>query len=544
MLLLLQFLTSLNSLIFPFLNTKVIIVPHYMINEKMVENTYYQVKNFHPQNIVIFSPNHFWKWEKNFESIHRNAKYLCWKNDCIQSKTLANEIIWDGINHIWWDDRLNVCYLSWDKCFIKDHGIWEHIKYIKKYFPKANVYPVFVRNSFKNDKKLIKYLKNKFKNKKTLFIFSVDMSHHNLENWAYLHDRKTIYTLQNSFEKQDYKNLEVDCPECLYIAKNIWINFQFLQRDSASLRFWTKGDNTSIMTFVSNIFPDKENGITIAFFGDSIYDRWIKYFFPSQEKFYFFLREFFQKNNINNNLRFKKHRKLFGLDFAGLNLETPVVDNKNKCQKTSKLVHFCSDAIFLNYLKNIWFNIISFANNHTMDGGISAFQNTLENLKKYNFGYFGYVKHWKYYKNNFVYTWTIRWIKYAWHSYDFTITREKFQSYCNDLKSYKWYLNFVVVHWGYEYQTKHNKIQENIAKKLIDCGANLIIWAHPHVIQDIWYYKNVPIIYSLGNFIFDQFKIKNGNIWAYVLIDISDKGKIRSLKIWKFDIKTSGIKFR
>jgi poly-gamma-glutamate capsule biosynthesis protein CapA/YwtB (metallophosphatase superfamily) len=43
--------------------------------------------------------------------------------------------------------------------------------------------------------------------------------------------------------------------------------------------------------------------------------------------------------------------------------------------------------------------------------------------------------------------------------------------YCDILKEYKknGYINFVSVHWGTEYQSIHNRFQENIAHKLIDC---------------------------------------------------------------------------
>lgn len=62
----------------------------------------------------------------------------------------------------------------------------------------------------------------------------------------------------------------------------------------------------------------------------------------------------------------------------------------------------------------------------------------------------------------------------------------------------------VNIHFGTEYQKKHNKTQENIAHTLVDNGAAIIIGHHPHVVQDSETYKGVPIYYSLGNFIFDQ----------------------------------------
>lgn len=66
--------------------------------------------------------------------------------------------------------------------------------------------------------------------------------------------------------------------------------------------------------------------------------------------------------------------------------------------------------------------------------------------------------------------------------------------------------NFVVVfpHWGNEYQFTPSPAQTEAAHLFIDAGADAIIGAHPHVIQTYENYRGVPIIYSLGNFIFDQ----------------------------------------
>lgn len=66
-------------------------------------------------------------------------------------------------------------------------------------------------------------------------------------------------------------------------------------------------------------------------------------------------------------------------------------------------------------------------------------------------------------------------------------------------------LQIVYIHWGDEYQLTHNKTQAKQARALIDAGVDLIIGHHPHVVQDIEVYKNKLIVYSLGNFIFDQY---------------------------------------
>ena len=65
-------------------------------------------------------------------------------------------------------------------------------------------------------------------------------------------------------------------------------------------------------------------------------------------------------------------------------------------------------------------------------------------------------------------------------------------------------LVIVSPHWGVEYATKPTRAQVDLAHKIIDAGADLIVGTHPHVIQQVEEYNGRWIAYSLGNFIFDQ----------------------------------------
>jgi len=67
----------------------------------------------------------------------------------------------------------------------------------------------------------------------------------------------------------------------------------------------------------------------------------------------------------------------------------------------------------------------------------------------------------------------------------------------------------VFIHWGKEYELTHSKQQAEFARALVAHGADLIIGHHPHVVQDIELYQGVPIVYSLGNFVFDQYFSKD-----------------------------------
>lgn len=61
------------------------------------------------------------------------------------------------------------------------------------------------------------------------------------------------------------------------------------------------------------------------------------------------------------------------------------------------------------------------------------------------------------------------------------------------------------VHWGVEYQPTHTAAMEALATELAQCDADLIIGHHPHVVGDIGVVEGVPVLYSLGNLIFDQY---------------------------------------
>lgn len=61
----------------------------------------------------------------------------------------------------------------------------------------------------------------------------------------------------------------------------------------------------------------------------------------------------------------------------------------------------------------------------------------------------------------------------------------------------------VFVHWGLEKKTHPEEYQRKLAKQYIDAGADLVVGNHSHVPQGIEYYKGVPIVYCLGNYIFN-----------------------------------------
>jgi hypothetical protein len=59
-------------------------------------------------------------------------------------------------------------------------------------------------------------------------------------------------------------------------------------------------------------------------------------------------------------------------------------------------------------------------------------------------------------------------------------------------------------HWGVEYTAVPTAEQVRFARAAIDLGAAIVIGSHPHWVQATEIYKGKQILYSLGNFVFDQ----------------------------------------
>ena len=88
----------------------------------------------------------------------------------------------------------------------------------------------------------------------------------------------------------------------------------------------------------------------------------------------------------------------------------------------------------------------------------------------------------------------------------------------------------VFFHWGDQYKLSPNKNQVSLKKFCFMEGADIVIGAHPHVIQPSYWDKSndTYVAYSLGNFMAYQSRSKT-TIGLVVKMDIS-KNKIENVK--------------
>jgi poly-gamma-glutamate synthesis protein (capsule biosynthesis protein) len=96
-----------------------------------------------------------------------------------------------------------------------------------------------------------------------------------------------------------------------------------------------------------------------------------------------------------------------------------------------------------------------------------------------------------------------------------------------------------MMHWGWEQEGTASPRQRQLARVMIDAGADAVIGGHPHVTQDVEQYRGKPIIYSLGNFLFDGFDDAVNNTGWILRMEL-DRGGARAWRTFSTRIDHEG----
>jgi poly-gamma-glutamate synthesis protein (capsule biosynthesis protein) len=215
-------------------------------------------------------------------------------------------------------------------------------------------------------------------------------------------------------------------------------------------------------------------------------------------------------------------------DLAFVNLETPLTSGR----RPNGL--FMSDPHYVEAMKTAGISIVSLANNHIFDAGESGFLDTICHLKAAGISYTGAGDNFndarqgkliEYHGTKLIFLGYTQFCNARFASiadkYPGVLPLDR-RIIVEDIKAAKKKADFVFIslHWGIENQPSVHPAQIEIAHLLIDEGADCIIGHHPHVPHGIEVYKERPIFYSLGNFIFAQTEdCWSDNILAEIVID-------------------------
>lgn len=225
-------------------------------------------------------------------------------------------------------------------------------------------------------------------------------------------------------------------------------------------------------------------------------------------------------------------------DYRIANLECPLATTGKAI--ATKIYTFRADPRAVRVLKGR-FDAVSVANNHSGDYGRAAFLETLSVLDGAGIRYFGGGR-------NLVEAHAPLWIekkglRIAVLGYDEFLPRafEAGADYpgiawsedshvISDIRAARAAGADIVIpfmHWGWEYEDGPNARQRQLAHAMIDAGADAVVGGHPHVTQGAEVYRGKPIIYSLGNFVFDGFEAPEAKLGWLLRMEI-DKGGVLS----------------
>lgn len=199
------------------------------------------------------------------------------------------------------------------------------------------------------------------------------------------------------------------------------------------------------------------------------------------------------------------------------NLETTLSGRENKYQRKNPRNGYpmfnCPDEL-AGTLKRNGFKVLTTANNHCMDRGVRGLKRTLNILDRHGISHTGTFRSEKEAKNYLIlekkgiklgilaYTYGTNGIEVP-SSMPWLVNRIRRSKMLEDLRILRRKADIIIValHFGREFHRFPSDKQKATVQLLLKNGADVILGAHPHVIQPMMLRNGKFVIYSLGNFI-------------------------------------------
>jgi len=235
------------------------------------------------------------------------------------------------------------------------------------------------------------------------------------------------------------------------------------------------------------------------------------------------------------------------------NLESPV-SVRGKAVPNKKFT-LRAGPIAIEALKQAGIRVVTLANNHSMDFGPLALQDTLAHLEENGILSTGAGMDLEDARSPAILK--VKGKTLAFLSYSLTFPLEFFASasrpgtapgYADfvkaDIEKIRPSADLVIVsfHWGAELMTTAKDYQIALGRKAIDWGADLVLGHHPHVLQELEVYHGRLIAYSLGNFVFGS-ESNRTNTGMILLLTFRGKSLVQAEAI-PLDVNNYRVKYR
>jgi poly-gamma-glutamate capsule biosynthesis protein CapA/YwtB (metallophosphatase superfamily) len=228
---------------------------------------------------------------------------------------------------------------------------------------------------------------------------------------------------------------------------------------------------------------------------------------------------------------------LAGSDIVLANLEAPVAYGGRPDPDQDPHVTFRAAPASLQVLRDLGVTFVSLGNNHALDYGDAALIETIEHLDRASIGHAGAGRNadeanapWQVELDGGTVSVLSLSMAYSVNTRVATRSRAGVADHrihrilprIRDLRR-AGHQVIVTCHWGYEYRLHPLPFQARQARQMLDAGASLVLGHGPHYPQGIEHYRGRDIVYSLGNFIFDEpFALSK---WSFIYAtDVVDAG--------------------
>lgn len=200
-------------------------------------------------------------------------------------------------------------------------------------------------------------------------------------------------------------------------------------------------------------------------------------------------------------------------DIAFGNLET-VASNAGLKPHWLPSYEMRGDPASLEYLRNAGIGLLGVANNHAMQHGVDAFQDSVGNLQRCGFGIMGVdqqsgqTRPYEFRKDGVAHSFfALSTRPEKWHDgpvpYSLRDSHQKILAEVTELRKHCEGFLVCSIHWGLEVLDYPGPDEIRLGRAMIDAGVDVVVGHHSHLLWPIERYGNGLIFYSLGNFVFD-----------------------------------------
>lgn len=230
-----------------------------------------------------------------------------------------------------------------------------------------------------------------------------------------------------------------------------------------------------------------------------------------------YINEWSEKSGLGYAYPFSRlnefHRENYDAWIAGLECPVTAGVNPTAAEEEAALSFNCRPEYLPEAAK--WFTAFTLANNHTDNQGTAGFAETQKHLADVGIQYFG-----SYDPRDLANICDVIALPAKVTNNEGQVSKGRLPvALCGYhgfymippaesiavMREYAAYMPVIAMpHMGTEYKPAPDQIKTDTYRAMIDAGADMVLGDHPHWVQTSESYKGHPIVYSMGNFIFDQ----------------------------------------